>query len=186
MWNDRKKATSSLCQHSINFKSKLWNRPGSWTEWYSSFCWRHLLCHSSITWYACRLWYCGPFNPSKKAAIPLWYLRLSISMVQLISEGPHAVCEDRRNFIQRTGTDLWCTPGVYFMAPPVCSLQSSGWRYHLQTWFVFPCICRWPVTVYLFVLWGWNRDGSGNKTNWNVRFWHPFLDGCKYAEIKHW
>ena len=180
MWNDHKKATSSLCQHSINFKSKLWflNRIIFFvllaTPAVSFFC--YLICLPPLIL----------LNPSKKAAIPLWYLRLSISMVQLICEGLHAVCEDQRNFIQRTGTDLWCTPGVYFLAPPLCSLHTSGWRYHLQTWFVFPCICRWPVTVYLFVLWGWNRDGSGNETHWNVRFWHPFLDGCKYAKIKHW
>ena len=81
-------------------------------------------------------------DSSKKAAIPLWYLGLSISMVQLISEGPYAVCENRRNFIYRTGTDLWCTPGVCFRAPLVCTLHRSGWRYHRQAWSVLSSICR--------------------------------------------
>ena len=59
-------------------------------------------------------------------------------MLQLVFEGLHAVCENRRNFIQHTGTDLWCTPGVRFRAPPVCSLQSSDWRYYPQALSVFP------------------------------------------------
>lgn len=59
-------------------------------------------------------------------------------MVQLVSEGLHTVCENRRNFIQHTGTDLWCTPGVRFRAPPACSLHSSGWRYYPQALSVFP------------------------------------------------
>ena len=52
--------------------------------------------------------------------------------------------KDRTQFVKIGGTSssVWCTPGVCFRAPPVCSLHRSGWRYHPQAWSVLPSICR--------------------------------------------